>query len=108
LDNAFVPQKNSRPTILKKCCCAQAIRRNFEPFPDRTLTPRRANPDRRRRVKASAYAGMRNSPAHEGRARSYRSLTRCFEESDMGKYIFAWILGVPAVVLVGIYLVAHL
>jgi hypothetical protein len=29
-------------------------------------------------------------------------------ESDMGKYIFAWMLGVPAVVLVGIYLVAHL
>jgi len=26
----------------------------------------------------------------------------------MGKYIFAWMLGVPAVVLVGIYLVAHL
>jgi len=26
----------------------------------------------------------------------------------MGKYIFAWILGVPAVVLVGIYLIAHL
>jgi hypothetical protein len=29
-------------------------------------------------------------------------------ESSMGKYIFAWILGVPAVVLVGIYLVSHL
>jgi hypothetical protein len=29
-------------------------------------------------------------------------------ESDMGKYFLGWILGVPAVVLVGIYLVAHL
>jgi hypothetical protein len=29
-------------------------------------------------------------------------------ENDMGKYIFAWILGVPAVLLVGIYLVSHL
>jgi hypothetical protein len=29
-------------------------------------------------------------------------------ESEMGKYFLAWILGVPAVVLVGIYLVAHL
>jgi hypothetical protein len=29
-------------------------------------------------------------------------------ENGMGKYIFAWILGVPAVVLVGIYLIAHL
>jgi hypothetical protein len=28
--------------------------------------------------------------------------------SGMGKYLFAWILGVPAIVLVGIYLVAHL
>jgi hypothetical protein len=26
----------------------------------------------------------------------------------MGKYFFAWILGVPAVVLVGIYLLSHL
>jgi hypothetical protein len=31
-----------------------------------------------------------------------------FQESSMGKYFLAWILGVPAVVLVGIYLVAHL
>jgi hypothetical protein len=29
-------------------------------------------------------------------------------ESDVGKYLFAWILGVPAIVLVGIYLVSHL
>jgi hypothetical protein len=29
-------------------------------------------------------------------------------ESEMGKYFLAWILGVPAVVLVGIYFVAHL
>ena len=28
-------------------------------------------------------------------------------ESDMGKYFLGWILGVPAVVLVGIYLVTH-
>jgi hypothetical protein len=31
-----------------------------------------------------------------------------FLEREMGKYFLAWILGVPAVVLVGIYLVAHL
>jgi hypothetical protein len=30
------------------------------------------------------------------------------EEIEMGKYFFAWILGVPAVVLVGIYLLSHL
>jgi len=26
----------------------------------------------------------------------------------MGKYVIAWILGVPAVVLIGIYAVSHL
>ncbi len=31
-----------------------------------------------------------------------------FWRTDMGKYIFAWILGVPAVLLVGIYVVSHL
>jgi hypothetical protein len=30
------------------------------------------------------------------------------QESDMGKYFLGWILGVPAVVLVGIYLVTHI
>jgi hypothetical protein len=30
------------------------------------------------------------------------------QESEMGKYFLGWILGVPAVVLVGIYLVTHI
>ncbi|MEO8304804.1 MAG: hypothetical protein ABI724_11850 [Betaproteobacteria bacterium] len=30
------------------------------------------------------------------------------KETTMGKYLFAWILGVPAIVLVGIYAVTHL
>jgi hypothetical protein len=59
-------------------------------------------------VEARAYAGKRNSLAQSDGARPYCSLTKTFEESGMGKYIFAWILGVPAVVLVGIYLVSHL
>ncbi len=29
------------------------------------------------------------------------------QEIEMGKYIFAWILGVPAVVLVGVYVISH-
>jgi hypothetical protein len=29
-------------------------------------------------------------------------------ERDMGKYFIGWLLGIPAVVLVGIYLVSHL
>jgi hypothetical protein len=42
-------------------------------------------------------AGLREPASHSN---SWRN--------GMGKYIFAWILGVPAVVLVGIYLVSHL
>jgi hypothetical protein len=30
------------------------------------------------------------------------------EENVMGKYVVAWLLGVPAVLLVGIYLLSHL
>jgi len=29
-------------------------------------------------------------------------------ENDVGKYLIGWLLGVPAVVLVGIYLISHL
>jgi hypothetical protein len=39
---------------------------------------------------------------------THDSLLTNFQVSGMGKYLFAWILGVPAIVLVGIYLVAHL
>ena len=34
-------------------------------------------------------------------------LQNLFEESVMGKYFIGWLLGVPAVVLVGIYVVTH-
>ncbi|MEP7138807.1 MAG: hypothetical protein ABI745_04230 [Caldimonas sp.] len=34
--------------------------------------------------------------------------TATFQEIEMGKYFLGWILGVPAVVLVGIYVVTHL
>jgi hypothetical protein len=37
-----------------------------------------------------------------------RPVTNHREEIAMGKYFFAWILGVPAVVLVGVYLLSHL
>jgi len=29
-------------------------------------------------------------------------------ENDVGKYLIGWLLGVPAVVLVDIYLISHL
>lgn len=31
----------------------------------------------------------------------------CFEEQIMGKYFLGWILGVPAIVLVAIYIFMH-
>jgi len=34
-------------------------------------------------------------------------LQNLFKESVMGKYFLGWLLGVPAVVLVGIYVVTH-
>jgi hypothetical protein len=34
--------------------------------------------------------------------------TATFVENAMGKYFLGWILGVPVVVLVGVYLVTHL
>jgi len=30
-----------------------------------------------------------------------------FQEDDMGKYVLAWLLGVPAFVLVIVYMLAH-
>jgi hypothetical protein len=30
------------------------------------------------------------------------------KETEMGKYLLAWVLGVPAVVLVGIYVFTHM
>jgi hypothetical protein len=29
-------------------------------------------------------------------------------ENEMGKYLIAWVLGVPAVLLAGIYLLSHI
>ena len=34
-------------------------------------------------------------------------MINCSSEVEMGKYVLAWILGVPAFVLVLVYLIAH-
>jgi hypothetical protein len=34
--------------------------------------------------------------------------TQCLEDHGMGKYFLAWLLGVPATVLVIVYLVMHI
>lgn len=52
--------------------------------------------------------GTRRAPARSPKRQHYSRPTVTFQESEMGKYFLGWILGVPAVVLVGIYLVSHL
>ena len=63
-------------------------------------------------MQTTALANLLHPDAeHAGRAGLAASLAfthRNFQESDMGKYFLGWILGVPAVVLVGIYVVSHL
>jgi hypothetical protein len=43
-------------------------------------------------------------------SKSERYLWRHYQplENMMGKYLIAWVLGVPAVLLAGIYLLSHL
>jgi hypothetical protein len=49
-------------------------------------------------------------PTLSGGCRSARAVPsphRFNQGADMGKYVLAWILGVPAIVLVAIYFFAH-
>lgn len=54
-------------------------------------------------VKAASYADARDPPCDSGHAGFYAGLIDR-QECSMGKYIIAWILGVPAIVLVVAYL----
>lgn len=59
---------------------------------------------------ASAPVFLRLIATSSGHVQTSRRLwcvTWAFLESDMGKYLLGWILGVPLVVLVGIYVVMH-
>ncbi len=60
---------------------------------------------------ASSYARCRGCPPPQAPAAAYRSGSsrpfKPFEEPTMGKYVVAWILGVPALVLVAIYFFMH-
>jgi hypothetical protein len=42
------------------------------------------------------------------KAQGYSFAYQTHSERVMGKYLLAWVLGVPAVVLVGIYLITHI
>jgi hypothetical protein len=57
---------------------------------------------------ARALCGLAYGPWHPYKARWSRTHRTTFERSTiMGKYFLAWILGVPAIVLVLIYLFFH-
>jgi hypothetical protein len=56
-----------------------------------------------------AYSNMHWNPAYAGFQDSDIAITRNPNwEMMMGKYLIAWLLGVPAIVLVGIYAFTHL
>ena len=55
-----------------------------------------------------SYMRMRSAPVAASRCRAYALSTATSRGNVMGKYFIGWILGVPAVVLVGIYVVSHL
>ena len=62
----------------------------------------------RHRLGRTSYSHTRPMPVAAGHRAAYALVTSTALESDMGKYFIGWLLGVPAVVLVGIYLVSHL
>ena len=58
---------------------------------------------------AGAYSEIRGYPAYAGLRCSDIATTRNSTwETMMGKYVLAWLLGVPAIVLVGVYVFTHL
>jgi hypothetical protein len=56
---------------------------------------------------AASYAEVRGRPCDGGRPGSYAEFIISRQEFSMGKYVIAWILGVPAIVLVVAYFFFH-
>jgi hypothetical protein len=56
----------------------------------------------------SSYASVRHRPLLQARCGDYLDglATLCME-TNMGKYVIAWILGVPAVIVVLAYVFIH-
>jgi hypothetical protein len=55
-----------------------------------------------------SYERSASRPAPRGRrARYLAAFEISFEQKTMGKYVLGWFLGVPLVVLVAIYFIAH-
>jgi hypothetical protein len=63
-------------------------------------------PAARRVQSAASYADVRGPPCDIDRVDSYAGFISR-QELSMGKYIIAWILGVPAIVLVVAYFFFH-
>jgi len=58
---------------------------------------------------ASTYSEMRGLLAYGGfRCGDIAATRNSTSEMMMGKYVLAWLLGVPALVLVGVYAFTHL
>ena len=55
----------------------------------------------------SAAADLRQRPTRHGYIACRFSLIHHFPETDMGKYFIGWLLGVPAIALVLLYLIFH-
>jgi hypothetical protein len=55
-----------------------------------------------------SYKSVRIVLLHRRRSQPYALPVTTSLRNAMGKYFLGWLLGVPAVVLVGIYLVTHI
>jgi hypothetical protein len=67
-------------------------------------------PSPRRRPATASYTGSGFRPSREPRAAGYARLPRSIlflRSKTMGKYVLGWFLGVPLIVLVAIYFIAH-
>jgi hypothetical protein len=56
---------------------------------------------------AASYADARAPPRDSTGSDSYAGFISPTKELRMGKYLIAWILGVPAIVLVVAYMLFH-
>jgi hypothetical protein len=57
----------------------------------------------------ASYTRSAFRPSREGQAAGYAPFPRSIlpQEKTMGKYVLGWFLGVPLIVLVAIYFIAH-
>ncbi len=59
------------------------------------------------RLSVSTYGAMRPAPVRCRYLVQFNERSILQPENDMGRYVLAWILGIPATVLVLVYLILH-